>query len=184
VSTYVINQTSNVFTYADNIFLFILIVFFETPCCFSRVRPKYFVDFRRWLTGCTIFFNAFITILYMYMFRAISCSSSGGQMVLIQHLVSSPLSKWPSGAQACAGRSLTESDVTRCYINPLKPELNSICYLLALLAHHFLHVCRIRVKSLTFRRLMPYIYMEHPFLMFLDYTQRRSTVGRTPLDEW
>jgi len=35
------------------------------------------------------FFNTFITILYMYMFRAISCSSSGGQIVLIQHLVSS-----------------------------------------------------------------------------------------------
>ena len=31
---------------------------------------------------------------------------------------------------------------------------------------------------------MSYIYMEHPFLMFLDHTQRRSTVGRTPLDEW
>ena len=31
---------------------------------------------------------------------------------------------------------------------------------------------------------MAYIYMEHPFLMFLDNTQRRSTVGRTPLDEW
>ena len=44
-------------------------------------------------------------------------------------------------------------------INPLKPELNSICYLLALLAHHFLHVSRIRVKSLTFRRLMSYIYI-------------------------
>ena len=29
-----------------------------------------------------------------------------------------------------------------------------------------------------------YIYMEHPFLMFLDHTQRRSTVGRIPLDEW
>jgi len=43
--------------------------------------------------------------------------------------------------------------------NPLKPELNSICYLLALLAHHFLHVSRIRVKSLTFRRLMSYIYI-------------------------
>jgi len=44
-------------------------------------------------------------------------------------------------------------------INPLKPELNPICYLLALLgAHHFLHVSRIRVKLLTFRRLMPYIY--------------------------
>ena len=25
--------------------------------------------------------------------------------------------------------------------------------------------------------------MEHPFLMFLDHTQRRSTVGRTPLDK-
>ena len=36
---------------------------------------------------------------------------------------------------------------------------------------------------LTLRRLMSYIYMEHPFLMFLDRTQRRSTVGRTPLDE-
>ena len=36
---------------------------------------------------------------------------------------------------------------------------------------------------LTLRRLMSYIYMEHPFLMFLDHTQRRSTVGGTPLDE-
>ena len=27
-------------------------------------------------------FNTFITILYMYMFRAISCSFSGGQVVL------------------------------------------------------------------------------------------------------
>jgi len=43
-------------------------------------------------------------------------------------------------------------------INPLKPELNPICYLLALLAHHFLHVSRIRVKSLTIRLLMSYIY--------------------------
>ena len=43
-------------------------------------------------------------------------------------------------------------------INPLKPELNPICYLLALLAHHFLAVDRIRVKSLTIRLLMSYIY--------------------------
>ena len=46
------------------------------------------------------------------------------------------------------------------WFNPLKPELNPIFYLLALLgAHHFLHVCRIRVKLLTFRRLMSYIYI-------------------------
>ena len=45
-------------------------------------------------------------------------------------------------------------------LNPLNPELNPICYLLALLgAHHFLHVNRIRVKLLTFRLLMSYIYM-------------------------
>ena len=43
--------------------------------------------------------------------------------------------------------------------NPLSPELNPICYLLALLAHHFLHVSRIWVKLLTIRLLMSYIYI-------------------------
>jgi transposase len=43
------------------------------------------------------------------------------------------------------------------HINPLSPELNPICYLLALLAYDFLHVSRIRVKSLTLRLLMSYI---------------------------
>ena len=46
------------------------------------------------------------------------------------------------------------------FFNPLNAELNPICYLLALLgAHHFLHVSRIRVKSLTLRVLMSYIYI-------------------------
>jgi len=45
-------------------------------------------------------------------------------------------------------------------VNPLKPELNPICYLLALSgAHYFLHVSRIRVKLLTLRLLMSYIYI-------------------------
>ena len=44
-------------------------------------------------------------------------------------------------------------------INPLNAELNPICYLLALLTQHFLHVSRIRVKSLTLRLLMSYIYI-------------------------
>ena len=74
-------------------------------------------------------FNTFITILYMYMFRAISCSSSGGQIVLIQHLVSSlsvsdrsvhRLKKFL--LNPCTGPSLTESDDTRCCINLLAPE--------------------------------------------------------------
>ena len=54
--------------------------------------------------------------------------------------------------------SITNIATAQVDINPLKPELNLICYLLALLAHHFLHVSRIRVKSLTFRLLMSYIY--------------------------
>ena len=40
--------------------------------------------------------------------------------------------------------------IGRTVLNPLKPELNPICYLLALLgALNFLHVSRIRVKLLT-----------------------------------
>ena len=44
-------------------------------------------------------------------------------------------------------------------LNPLNAELNPICYLLALLAHNFLHITRIRVKSLTLKLLMSYIYI-------------------------
>ena len=49
--------------------------------------------------------------------------------------------------------------LSRNLFNPLNAELSPICYLLALLgAHHFLHVSRIRIKSLTLRQLMLYIY--------------------------
>ena len=56
-------------------------------------------------------------------------------------------------------------------INPLNPELNPICYLLTLLAHHFLHFNRIMVKSLTFRLLMSYIYGAH----ILDVSRSHTT---------
>jgi len=60
-------------------------------------------------------------------------------------------------------------------LNPLNSELNPICYLLALLgAHHFLHVSKIRVKSLTLRLLMSYIYGA-PILDVLDHKQRPTT---------
>ena len=64
------------------------------------------------------FINTFITILYVYMFRAISCSSSGGQIILIQHLVLS-LSVNDHLVHLCTGRSLTESDDTRCCISTI-----------------------------------------------------------------
>ena len=51
--------------------------------------------------------------------------------------------------------------------NPLNPELNPICYLLALLgARHFLHVSRIRVKSLTLRRLILYVFYCYHILSY------------------
>ena len=61
--------------------------------------------------------------------------------------------------QHLEGSSTPALYIGRTVLNPLSPELNPICYLLALLgAHHFLHVSRIRVKLLNFRRLMSYIY--------------------------
>ena len=36
-------------------------------------------------------------------------------------------------------------------VNPLNPELNPICYLLALLgAHHFLYISRIKVNNVVY----------------------------------
>ena len=52
-----------------------------------------------------LFLNTFITVLYVYMFRAKSCSSSGRQIVLIHHLV----------------LSLSVSDDTRCCIITIWP---------------------------------------------------------------
>ena len=61
-------------------------------------------------------------------------------------------------------------------LNPLNPELNPICYLLALLgAHHFLHVSRIRVKSLTFRLLTSYIYIYIYGAPILDVSRSHTT---------
>ena len=58
------------------------------------------------------------------------------------------------------------------FLNSLNPELNPICYFLALLrAHHFLHVSRIRVKLLTFRLLMSYVYGAP----ILDVTRSHTT---------
>ena len=50
-------------------------------------------------------------------------------------------------------------------INPLSPELNPICYLLALLAHHFLHVSRIRVKWAMFN----IVITSHSIFMTKEY---------------
>ena len=59
----------------------------------------------------------------------------------------------------CTTWKALSQHMTNSRINPLNAELNPMCCLLALLgAHHFLHVNRIRVKSLTLRLLMSYIH--------------------------
>ena len=58
-------------------------------------------------------------------------------------------------------------------VNPLNAELNPICYLLALLAQNFLHISRIRVKSLTLRLLMSYIYIYGAHI--LDVSRSHTT---------
>jgi len=46
-------------------------------------------------------------------------------------------------ADVAAGREVFTYFSDSKTFNPLSPELNPFCYLLALLAHHFLHVSRI-----------------------------------------
>ena len=105
----------------------------------------------------------FIYIIPLYMFRTPLCPSSGASQLRMQSLVSINY-KNTCCLQICryVHFIITTNylcDMYKPFFNPLNPELNPICYLLALLgAHHFLHVSRIRVKLLNFRRLMSYIY--------------------------
>ena len=110
------------------------------------------------------------------MFRASLCPSSGAYQLQQQQPLVYRRNVVVAGLLAVVGR--VPGDFNNFKL--LKAGLNPICYLLTLLAHHFLHVRRIRVKSLTLRLIMSYIciYMEHLFLMFLDHTQRRSTACR------
>ena len=67
-------------------------------------------------------------------------------------------------------------------LNTLNAELNPICYLLALLgAHDFLHVSRIRVKSLTLRQLM-FIYIYIYGAPILDVSRSHTTTHHSRQD--
>jgi len=76
--------------------------------------------------------------------------------------------------------------LTSALCNPLNPELNPICYLPALLAHHFLHFSRIMVKSLPLRLLMSYIYI-YIYIYIYDISSLRVKLqGREMwlMQEW
>ena len=86
--------------------------------------------------------------------RNIYCKSSFTYIYkLLRHRYGRDIS---TRARNTAQRLASKTDT----VNPLKAELSPIGHLLVLLGvHHFLHVSRIRVKSLTFRLLMLYIYI-------------------------
>jgi hypothetical protein len=71
-----------------------------------------------------LFYNKFI--IFLYMFRALLCSSSGGQIVLVQHLVSllsvggRPVHRLGEDSpNLCTGRPPTETDDIICCINTI-----------------------------------------------------------------
>jgi hypothetical protein len=81
-----------------------------------------------------------------------------------------------TGHSAICYEGIWRSGIALFIFNPLSPELNPICYLLALLgAHHFLHVNRIRVKSLTLRLLMSYVYIYIYGAPILDVSRSHTT---------
>ena len=89
--------------------------------------------------------------------------------------------------QSAIGSHLSQSNPVHNLLHYLSKIHFNIILLFTLMRYNSSFLCML--PRLTLRRLMSYIYiyiyiyMEHPFLMFLDHTQRRNTVGRTPLDE-
>jgi len=90
------------------------------------VHPNIMIVFFYQLDAQTLYFNTFITFLYM--FRALLFSSSGRQTVLVQHLVSS-LSLGDCSVHRlrddsrnlCTEQSPKESADTICCINTICP---------------------------------------------------------------
>ena len=117
----------------------------DSKLCARFLRGKFFFflhfanlvswyNFDRWPTwGTIVLYNTFISILYM--FRANTCSSSGGQFINTASGIVT-LCKWPSGMHVeqelldlLTGRPLTESDYTRCCINTIDLLMMSTCLL-------------------------------------------------------
>ena len=125
--------------------------------CLKNKIPSSAVEVASPLQKLTIQFRAHSTSLIHLILSQIYSVNIKGRV--LQHAVPTRFPIW--GVQnwiLVFISALVLSTVV--WVNPLNDELNPICYLLALLgAHHFFHVSRIRVKSLTLRLLMSYIYI-------------------------
>ena len=91
--------------------------------CSSTCFEHYYVHLQ--VDNCISAASGVVTI-FLYMFRALLCSSSLGQLVLVQHLVSSlflgdcSIHRLPeSSRNLCTEQSPKEGDDTRCCVNTI-----------------------------------------------------------------
>jgi len=136
---------------------------FYWNACVSSVRYHYHkpVDWVIYFIGMHVSAQSDTTItnLWTEWYILLECMCQLSQIPLSQTCGLSDIFYWNACVSSVRYHYHKPVDWVIYFINPLNPELNPICYLLALLgAHHFLHVSRIRVKLLTFRLLMSYIY--------------------------
>ena len=79
---------------------------------------------------------------------------------------------WRDSAETVFLKGFSVLTVRQCEISSVAWRLPLLLPLRLLMSYTYIYIY-----------IYIYIYMEYLFLMFLDHTQRRSTVGRTPLDE-
>jgi len=133
------------------------------------------------------FYNKFIILVYM--FRALLCSSSGGQIVLY--------SIWYLHTETSEWSKITKIQFYKyehIVVKVIYEFFGCNCRIFL----HYEHVITCRgyvypVVKLIKNVLCLFLFlwrcgrtraMASSFLRFLDHTQRRITVGRTPLDLW
>ena len=88
--------------------------------------------------------------------------------------ISLTVTPFPKVRSGVHGNGVTGINYALLETNYFQLELNTLGFLTLRLLMSYVYI---------YIYIYIYIYMEHLFLMFLDHTQRRSTVGRTPLDE-
>ena len=148
-------------------------------------------NFSQWPTWCTIFKYIYYNPLdvssnILLILRRSNCINTASGIVTV--------SKWPFGAQVCTGRSLIDSDDTRCCVNTIcPPEDEQDIARNMYMYRTVINVLKICASSWSLAKVIIYFVCDwrdnlqwarsSSFTRFLDHTRRRTTVGRAPLEE-